>query len=283
MNRYFVGIGIARGGTSWLGEYFKNHPEICFSPVKEIHYFDTIFLEDDNKIIKRRINKFKSIAINLNIKPSDELLFNLRQYLYFIEMHSNPAIYHQYFNWIKKGNEKIFGEITPAYSLLPKQGFLEMKELLNNPKIILLLRNPVERQWSQVRFHKKFFADLKFNEYFIESFNNDKFMKRSNYHILLNILFSVFDQDDIHIIFYENLFNDNSRRKVLKNLCDFLGVNYFQSKITDKINSSVAVKLNPKLRLYGVKKLKECYNYSYRNFDDLPNSWLSDLKLLNLI
>jgi len=282
MNKYFVGIGIARAGTSWLGEYFNAHPEICFSPVKEIHYFDTVYLKDDSKIIQRRISKFKEIANSLE-KPSNELLFNLRQQLYFIEMFSNPAIYHQYFNWLKKDNEKICGEITPAYSLLPEHGFWEMKRLLSKPKIILLLRNPVDRQWSQVKFHKKFFPDLKFNEYYLESFNNDKFMKRSNYQTLLNTLFSVFSRNKIHIIFYESLFNDDYRQKVLKNLCDFLEVNYFQPTVKDKVNSSFDAQLSQELRLYGLKKLKESYKYSYQNFDVLPNNWLSDLKLLNLI
>lgn len=282
MNKYFVGIGIARAGTSWLGEYFKIHPEICFSPVKEIHYFDTIYLKNEH-IQQRRINKFKEIAKDLDLKPSDELLFNLRQQLYFIEMFSNPAIYHQYFSWIKKDNEKICGEITPAYSLLPKQGFSEMKRLLNKPKIILLLRNPVDRQWSQVKFHKKFFPDLKFNEYYLESFNNDKFIQRSNYQTLLNILFSIFSRSEIHIIFYETLFNSDYRQSVLKSLCDFLEVDYFQSTIKDKVNSSVAAQLSPELRLYGIKKLKDSYKYTYHNFKALPNNWLSDLKLLNLI
>lgn len=35
----FVGIGVQRGGTSWLYECFNEHPEI-YMPGKELHFFD---------------------------------------------------------------------------------------------------------------------------------------------------------------------------------------------------------------------------------------------------
>lgn len=58
----FVGIGVQRGGTSWLFQCFKEHPEI-FMPGKEIHFFDqqydkginwyaSLFDEEDDTLVK---------------------------------------------------------------------------------------------------------------------------------------------------------------------------------------------------------------------------------------
>jgi len=38
----FLGIGAPRAGTTWLHANLKKHPEIWLTPVKEIHYFDSL-------------------------------------------------------------------------------------------------------------------------------------------------------------------------------------------------------------------------------------------------
>jgi len=36
---FFLGIGAQKSGTSWLSNYFKSHPEILMSPIKEMTFF----------------------------------------------------------------------------------------------------------------------------------------------------------------------------------------------------------------------------------------------------
>ena len=43
------------------------------------------------------------------------------------------------------------GEITPAYSILPDQAVKAISEYLPESKIIFLVRNPLDRIWSQIR------------------------------------------------------------------------------------------------------------------------------------
>ena len=45
----------------------------------------------------------------------------------------------------------ISGEITPAYSILPDQAVKAISEYLPESKIIFLVRNPLDRIWSQIR------------------------------------------------------------------------------------------------------------------------------------
>jgi len=40
---FFVGIGAAKSGTSWVAEYLREHPDVAMSPIKELHYFDARF------------------------------------------------------------------------------------------------------------------------------------------------------------------------------------------------------------------------------------------------
>ena len=40
----FLGIGVQKGGTTWLYENLRNHPEIFMPRVKEIQYFNEIYV-----------------------------------------------------------------------------------------------------------------------------------------------------------------------------------------------------------------------------------------------
>ena len=42
MPQFFLGIGAQKAGTTWLGVYFARHPEVYFSPIKELHFFDAM-------------------------------------------------------------------------------------------------------------------------------------------------------------------------------------------------------------------------------------------------
>jgi flagellin-specific chaperone FliS len=43
--QYFVGIGAQKAGTTWLANYLDAHPQVAFSPIKELHFFDAVFLK----------------------------------------------------------------------------------------------------------------------------------------------------------------------------------------------------------------------------------------------
>ena len=36
----FIGVGFSRSGTTWIGKCLADHPEICFSNPKELHFFN---------------------------------------------------------------------------------------------------------------------------------------------------------------------------------------------------------------------------------------------------
>ena len=74
-----------------------------------------------------------------------------------------PAKELHHFDWFRQGTlrryaacfanrgERIAGEITPGYSALRGRRVGEVRAVLGDARILLLLRDPVERAWSQAR------------------------------------------------------------------------------------------------------------------------------------
>lgn len=113
----FLGIGAMRAGTSWFAAHLATHPRIRLER-KEIHFFD-------RKLERRRIPFLPT-----------EIEAKLRYGLRFL-----PAA----------AGGRIAGDFTPAYGILDLERISRVYDWLPDVKILFIMRDPVERAWSQAR------------------------------------------------------------------------------------------------------------------------------------
>jgi hypothetical protein len=148
----FIGIGAQKSGTTWLYHNLRVHPQL-YVPRKEVHYFDKKIHEKFNLRVRifgkspedqRWRRQFRHlITAHLVKKPSPaNLLRDLRYYLM-------PPGDEWYASIFKPKKGEVAGEITPAYSIIGREMVARVHELMPEAKIIFLIRNPIERDWSQ--------------------------------------------------------------------------------------------------------------------------------------
>lgn len=111
----FLIVGTQKGGTTALGKFLAQHPEICFAPSKEVHFFDSVTYD-----------------------PKAELTLLNQQY-----QQAFP-------NW---QGQQLIGEATPIYMYFPF--IAERIYAYNpQMKLIFLLRDPVDRAISQYQMER---------------------------------------------------------------------------------------------------------------------------------
>lgn len=209
----FWGIGAQKAGTNWLFSNLNKLPEFDLPPIKELHYFDRDaaypspnYLE--KTLLRERIfdKKYRSKAINtvvgyLGSKEWKEAKFYFKWYF----SNYSDAWYLSLF----RGFNGFKGEITPSYSILKIADIERMYQLSPDAKLIFLLRNPVERAWSQYRFmtRKVENFDLKkiSNQEIIDFMESDLQVSRSAYLKTIKNFSSVFPKEQILIGFYDAL------------------------------------------------------------------------------
>jgi len=131
---FFI-VGAAKCGTASLYYYLREHPEIYMSPIKEPHFFsDDIDIDKFSEDYKKSLLKDVGRYVN---GPMDKIIHaahirNLEQYC-------------KLFKNVK--NEKAIGEISNSY-LYSKTAARNIKKMIPNAKIIMVLRNPIERAFS---------------------------------------------------------------------------------------------------------------------------------------
>ncbi len=116
----FIIAGFPKSGTTSLFAYLSKHPEIYIPHRKEMNYFS-------NPIIRELTGGGKGDIVVENSQINN---------------------WEDYLNYYKNvNNEKAIGDASPSYINFPSC-FKEIKSKLGDPKIIVLLRDPVKRTYS---------------------------------------------------------------------------------------------------------------------------------------
>lgn len=145
--------------------------------------------------------------------------------------------YNKFFN--QCSNHKIKGEFTSDYLLFPKTPDLIHKHF-PNIKIIVCLRNPIEKIFSDYKYHVAVRNQYSIYKTFEELINkNPSFIEIGFYYKQLKRYFELFPRKNILVLLYEDI--KKNPIIFLKNIYNFLGLRnkeFIPSKINEKINVS---------------------------------------------
>lgn len=192
----FIGIGAQRAGSTWLSVALNRHPDIFVTPKKEIHYFDASS-EYPTPCMCSAQGRLRRLF------GRDEASRNWRFWLRRtqsngISIFRNPWWRRYYFGkyddvWYRSlfdpgARKRLAGEITPGYSLLDPSRIEWMRRVAPEAKIILVLRNPIDRAWSQYQFARKWHAQCRereHNPHSLEYLNGSEVLPRGDYEAII--------------------------------------------------------------------------------------------------
>lgn len=202
----FIHIGTQRSGTTWLYELLKKHPQIWLPPIKEIHFFDRYHKKDVGAWLFQFKNDYRRIRdITSKGHPRDQLL-NFAWVINYIFRRRNLSWYSSIF---EPGRNCITGEITPSYIALDKATVQNIYDFNPNLKIIINLRDPIDRTWSAIllKFYKSKNGtkELPLQKKLLKYINNPKTKLRSDYFKAIEIWESIFPAHQIQVIFFDDI------------------------------------------------------------------------------
>jgi len=211
----FIIIGAMKAATTSLYTYLKQHPDVFMTSIKEPMFFNSLNTENDFVLKGRKTKKIKS--------------------------------FDEYYSLFKKAaNETAIGEASPAYISNNSCAKL-IKEHLPNTKIIAILRQPVERAYSNFLHAKR--ADREPIENFEEALIAEEkridenwsplyhYKTKGHYYQQLKRYIDLFPENQIKVILFKDIISNP--QKVSKEVFDFLEVdNSFTPNTSKKANVS---------------------------------------------
>lgn len=152
--------------------------------------------------------------------------------------YKTPArpIEEYYAQWPKYNNQKLIMEASPGYFYGGAATATEIKNKCNNPKVLMVFRDPTDRLYSFFTRKKEVFQlpeNTTLEEYIkkCESFTDEELVLEKN-HIYTGMVFGHYIKhiddwynvtgNNLRVMFFEEL---REPKKVMKDLCVWLGIN----------------------------------------------------------
>ncbi|GAB4231624.1 MAG: hypothetical protein Kow0032_13970 [Methyloligellaceae bacterium] len=244
---FFLCVGAQKAGTTWLARMLAHHPEIFFTPVKEIHYFDHLAGITQHLSKRKRRSRRRKHYQRL-----------LTQWHRFPTLSAQGAWYARYMGeplddrWYAslfsdRRGRRLAGEATPEYAIIGTEGFEHVRRLAPDVRLIYIMRHPLTRAWSQILHHCRAnaldAARLSVDEVLAIALD-PRFEAFGDYCRTIDDLHAVFAREQIWLGFYEDIHAD--RAAALARICAFLGVAFRKQDFPDlsrryNISQSVAM------------------------------------------
>lgn len=277
-------VGAAKAGTTSLYSYLNSHRSIYMSPIKEPHFFSTDIRCSNFSRLHRAKNCFniKKYLKSRPLKPVHIAYFESEED--YIELYSEVQ------------NETVIGEVSTGY-LFSHTAAKNIYQFNPRSKIIIMLRNPVERAFShwlmdlrEGNVKEKEFLDAVKNDYqsSTKAWGKDSlYIELGLYYEQVKRFYDIFPKNQISIHLYEEY--RTNQELSLKDIYEFLNVSSVMfSEVCSENSASLPkhgfipklINFGKHLRIHRIvnKKVKEAVRSFIFQSKSLPVLSGSDYK-----
>ena len=270
---FFI-IGERKCGTSSLYRYIVQHPNVLPCSLKEPNFFGK-----DQPYVSKNIDEYWAFFPKKNATIDRSFMWP--------ELNSKGILYEEEVIIPRVPNQSyITGEASANtfYEVAPEL----VKQYLPNIKLILLLRNPIDRAFSHHRMYQRFQEEGRDLGFQVNSFEEDILAEMNlilggdKGHYLspglslttLKKWHSVFDKSTIKIFFTEDLKIPSKAHNILTELQLFLDLPYYNygSYLEKQFNKAPLASFSPLLRSKMAAFYKP-YNEALFSYIGQNNTW----------
>lgn len=289
----FLCIGAHKAGTTWLHARLAQHPQIWLPPKKELHYFDRAvsrypspsYLSCSRGLLGRAFGTSlpnrqyrKEIAkAGLDVLRSRSLT-ELRWYKrFFLGAHDD----NWYQSLFPQDPGMVAGEITPAYSMLLEEDVEHVHALLPAAKVLFVLRDPVERTWSAIRYQEGRYKKLDgltsrlTSEELLKLVASRAYSMKSDYVGTIRRWSKYYPKEQFRTCFFDDL--RDRPGDFLSGVLGFLGVDAKRmadaDQLGERINSSSSVPIPVEFRDVLYRHFEAMLEELRSEIGPLPSSW----------
>ncbi len=237
----FIIIGAQKGGSTWLRKNLEKHPQIFF--------------------------------------PTLEGTSDPTEVRYFCQRLYRPLSW--YTNLFRTAGNRLAGEKSPNYYMISKWRIRLIRMLMPDVKLILLLRNPIERTWSHALMNLVKLSKRNFNDVSSESFYGhfERTELKGHYTQVISHWEYIFDPKQIYIGFYDGI--EKCPKQLLHEVISFLGVSTEVEleafPWANKVNKGLGIPMPEEYRLYLQNMYHDEIIRLYKRFGDKVKNWCLDV------
>ncbi len=282
MDRTFLlGVGAMKAGTTWLHDHLAASPQCQPGVRKEYHVFDSLDLAREPYLLQRVVAKaHASLDEVAQARPTDPT------FLVQAAMIADEELYFDYFTalFARSPGIRLTLDVTPGYALLSPDRLSRIRGSFEQRGVravaAYLMRDPVERIWSQVRMQKRRRPENNpgtAEELVAQRYAEPSYAERTVYDVTIRNLDDSFGGLAAYA-FYEELFDPATAASEIARLSTFLGIDPQSPDLGAQFNVSPRSAELPEATVRAVAEhYRPTYEFVASRFPDrdLPRIWPS--------
>lgn len=240
---FFI-VGPQRTGTTWLHANLRFHPQIMLAEPKELFFFSRLKTPDSARYRSNDLEWY---------------LRFFREPLWRVLMRNAMSLWQ----FRELYRPKVRGEATASYAALDPDVIREVTALKPDIKVILMIRDPIERAWSHakkdlVRNKGRKLEDVSAAEF--ERFFSDPYQRQcARYAENIDRWSACLQPDHLFIGLFDDI--DSRPEALLLESMSFLGVKsdrrYISSEVRHPVNPTGASRIPERYRRFLEELLKD--------------------------
>jgi len=272
----FLSAGAMKAGTTWLYSVLEKHPDLYFTPEKEIHFLSDYYLKTE---VISDINRLQRSKIGLNQDVTNHVgIYRLyaRWYAMYLEKPDNFHWYKRVFSLNKQ--KKYNCDFSNLTCHLSKENWEDLQNNVDSLKVIYILRDPLKRYWSHIKFHHEFMGKeinfLNWTKDQFKTFLEKPFMKvNGEYHVHLKNMQDALGENFKYFFFKDMVSSSNEFLKELELFLDVTNIEYDSNLITKKVNTSKKIEMPAAFAEVCKPIVEKEYGLLVANGIEIPQFW----------
>ena len=279
----FLSVGAMKAGTSWMHRVLATHPDIYFTPEKEIHYFAHAYVDDENPLnASARLKRAKQY---IDIDPQKSSTSGARARLLWTANYLSDPVddlwYRNLFSF--RGNKMYSADFSNLYAHISSEGWRRIVGSVGRLRVMYTMRDPIARLWSHAKFHLTFTNQTHLLDQWTpqeaSQFLRRQFMwKHAEYGSIVRTLRQSLSLDQLIVNIFEEVHCDRlAWLRTLENFLEIRAHDYQISLIETRVNKSVELNMPawfPAIFKDDVARIVEDLN----SLDiGVPSSWMEHL------
>ena len=276
--KLFLSVGAMKAGTTWLYSLLEKHPDLYFTPEKEIHFLNHHYVNDNVLRDEYRLNQAKN-----RLKPESTNHIGIyrklsRWYAMYLESPNDFKWYERLFSLNKQF--KYNCDFSNLSCHLSEDDWRDFATRYPDVKLIYILREPISRLWSHTKFHHQFAGKgtdfVNWNETDFKFFLKKNFIwENAIYSTYIQRMKNVFGDERFKLIFFEELNKQPEKHLFeLEEFLDISHIDYDQERLFRKVNSSKSIEMPDSFRKISTQLVKSEIDSLQSLGVEIPENWL---------
>lgn len=196
---------------------------------------------------------------------------------YFTKYFHKPLSY--YSDLFKCAGDRVKGEKSPHYCTLSQSRIQFIRDLMPKVRLILILRNPIERAWSEALVALLRDTGRQFEQLDEAELTGMLNKVRMKYSTVIDNWLKYFSEDQLHVCFFDDIKNDPE--SLLRNVFRHIGVDaqldYQQLGLQEVVNRGMQIPLRPAYRDYLNETYASEIETLHQRFGNKIHPWVVSL------